>query len=152
MIIIKITSIQEFQENIRTRLCPQPCPLSSSIYNSMCHRWKSAMICDSGCYRLKEKKKWHYSDFPQLRLTAHDLYEYPILPNSMKQSWCIRTILQLEKQRYPVLRFQIDNKKIDKDAGKFDDCKLTEIKLFLNSLLYFITWVYDRSSPVNPVV
>lgn len=67
---------------------------------------------------------------------SYDLYEYPLTPNSSKQSWRIRTMLQMEKPRYVILGFQIDRKKIESDASKFDHCNLSSVKLYLNSDSY----------------
>lgn len=67
---------------------------------------------------------------------SYDLYEYPLTPNSTKQSWRIRTMLQLEKPRFVILGFQTDRKKIEADASKFDHCNLSSVKLYLNSDSY----------------
>lgn len=67
---------------------------------------------------------------------SYDLYEYPLTPNSTKQSWRIRTMLQMEKPRFVILGFQTNRKKIESDASKFDHCNLCSVKLYLNSDAY----------------
>lgn len=67
---------------------------------------------------------------------SSDLYEYPLTPNSTKQSWRIRTMLQMEKPRFVIIGFQTDRKKIESDVSKFDHCSLTSVKLYLNSDSY----------------
>lgn len=63
-----------------------------------------------------------------------DLYEYPLLPRTTKHSWSIKTASQLEKPRYIVFGLQT-NRKCNKTQSSsiFDHCKITNIKLFLNS-------------------
>lgn len=73
----------------------------------------------------------------QLAFRNWDLYEYPILPKSNKHSWSIKTVSQLEKPRYVILGLQT-NRKLDPalSSSVFDHCKVTNIKLFLNSQYY----------------
>lgn len=65
-----------------------------------------------------------------------DLYECPMLTNTTKQSWAVKTTTQTEKPRYVILGFQTGKNKITADASKFDHCKVTNVKLFLNSETY----------------
>ncbi|XP_018400174.1 PREDICTED: uncharacterized protein LOC108777718 [Cyphomyrmex costatus] len=65
-----------------------------------------------------------------------DLYEYPLLPNTTKHSWAMKTATQLEKPRYVIFVLQTDRKKMAEDTSRFDDCKLTNVKLYLNSECY----------------
>ena len=66
-----------------------------------------------------------------------ELYEYPLLPSTMKHSWVIKTTTQLEKPQYIIFGLQTDKKNI-MTARKtyFDICKLTNVKLYLNSEFY----------------
>ncbi|XP_071650000.1 uncharacterized protein [Temnothorax longispinosus] len=66
-----------------------------------------------------------------------DLYEYPLLQNTTKHSWAIKTATQLEKSRYVVFVLQTGRKNVmSADTSRFDDCKLTNVKLYLNSEVY----------------
>lgn len=66
-----------------------------------------------------------------------DLYEYPTLPTTSKHVWTVKTSNQLEKPRYVILGFQTGrNCQPGKDASHFDHCKITNVKLFLNSESY----------------
>lgn len=66
-----------------------------------------------------------------------EMYEYPLLPNTSKNVWPVKTSSQLEKPRYIILGFQTDRKnKKDKNASQFDHCRITNVKLFLNSQCY----------------
>src|SRR5215469_12109488 len=66
-----------------------------------------------------------------------DLYEYPLLQSTTKHSWAIKTATQLEKPRFVIFALQTGRKNImSQDTTIFDDCKLTNVKLYLNSEFY----------------
>src|SRR5436190_2744515 len=66
-----------------------------------------------------------------------ELHEYPVLPTTNRQSWAIKTSSQLEKPRYVILAFQTARKnEIKKDMSQFDACKLSNVKVYLNSQYY----------------
>lgn len=66
-----------------------------------------------------------------------ELYEYPLLPETTKQNWSVKTSTQLEKPRYIILAFQTARKNtMEKSSSLFDHCDLRDVKLFLNSQSY----------------
>ncbi|XP_018343303.1 PREDICTED: uncharacterized protein LOC108749234 [Trachymyrmex septentrionalis] len=66
-----------------------------------------------------------------------DLYEFPLLQSTTKHSWAIKTASQLEKPRYVIFAMQTGRKNImSEDASRFDHCKLTNAKLYLNTECY----------------
>ena len=66
-----------------------------------------------------------------------DLYEFPLLQNTTKHSWAVKTATQLEKPRYVVFALQTNRKNNPTaDPAKFDNCNLTNVKLYLNSECY----------------
>jgi len=66
-----------------------------------------------------------------------DLYEYPLLQSTTKHSWAVKTATQLEKPRYVIFALQTSRKNImSRDVSVFDDCNLTNVKLYLNSEFY----------------
>lgn len=63
-----------------------------------------------------------------------DLYEYPLLPETSKHSWAIKTSSQIEKPRYIIIGLKTNRKNVaDKDITHFDHCNLRDVKVFLNS-------------------
>ena len=65
------------------------------------------------------------------------LYEYPILPATSRHVWPIKTSNQLEKPRFILLAFQTNRKnQNNKNASRFDNCNIRNVKLFLNSQYY----------------
>ncbi|XP_014299137.1 uncharacterized protein LOC106693963 [Microplitis demolitor] len=68
---------------------------------------------------------------------AWELYEYPLLPNTSKHIWAVKTSTQLEKPRFVILGFQTARKNdAVKNVSVFDHCNIRDIKLFLNSQSY----------------
>ncbi|KAL6268017.1 hypothetical protein P5V15_001097 [Pogonomyrmex californicus] len=54
-----------------------------------------------------------------------------------KHSWAIKTAPQLEKPRYVIFALQASRKNVmAEDTSRFDDCNLTNVKLYLNSECY----------------
>ncbi|KAL6254334.1 hypothetical protein P5V15_014383 [Pogonomyrmex californicus] len=52
-------------------------------------------------------------------------------------SWAIKTATQLEKPRYVIFALQTSRKNVmAEDTSRFDDCNLTNVKLYLNSECY----------------
>ena len=91
-------------------------------------------ITVSDTYRLKLLRIVENDTPIDIAFRAWELHEYPTLPQTNRQSWTIKTSSQLEKPRYVVLAFQTDRKnQIKKDMAVFDACKLTNVKLYLNS-------------------
>lgn len=63
-----------------------------------------------------------------------DLYEYPLLPQTTKHTWSIKTSSQIEKPRYVIIGLQTDRKNLaEKDMSQFDHCNLRDVKVYLNS-------------------
>ena len=62
------------------------------------------------------------------------LYEYPKLPTTTRHVWAVKTSSAFEKPRFVIFGFLTNrqNKK-DKNASHFDDAKLRDVKLYLNS-------------------
>ena len=66
-----------------------------------------------------------------------DLYEFPLLQSTTKHSWAVKAATQLEKPRYVIFALQSGRKNVLlQDPSMFDDCKLTNVKLYLNSDFY----------------
>lgn len=91
------------------------------------------------------------SDTEKLRLLKHiengrdldvpfrcwQLQEYPLLQETMRHSWAVKTSAQLEKPRFIIFGFQTNRKNTPaRMMSQFDHCNLTNIKLYLNSEVY----------------
>lgn len=100
-------------------------------------QWRVPHIKVSDHERLTLLKLLEKDRAIQIAFRNWDLYEYPLLPKTTKHSWSVKTTSQMEKPRYVILGLQ-SNKKNNKtkDCSVFDHCKLTNVKLFLNSQYY----------------
>ena len=65
------------------------------------------------------------------------MYEYPSLPISTRHVWTVKTSTQLEKPHFIIIGFQTNRKNMArKNASRFDDCNIANLKVFLNSQYY----------------
>ena len=72
-----------------------------------------------------------------LPFRSWEMHEWPVLPTTQRQTWAVKTSSNLEKPRYVIFALQTDKRaNITANAGVFDHCKLTNIKLFLNSQFF----------------
>lgn len=66
-----------------------------------------------------------------------ELHEFPLLNKVQQHTWTIKSSTHLEKPRYAIVAFSTERKnKADKNFSMFDNCKLSNMKLFLNSEMY----------------
>lgn len=66
-----------------------------------------------------------------------DLYEYPLLPQTTKHTWAIKTSSQIEKPRYVIVGLQTSKKNNGTaDMSRFDSCNLRDVKVYLNSTYF----------------
>ena len=66
-----------------------------------------------------------------------EIVEYSSLPETTRHTWPVKTTNKLESARHVIVAFQ-ENRKEDvvKDMSQFDNVKLTNIRVFLNSERY----------------
>lgn len=99
--------------------------------------WRIPYITLSDKQRISLLKHLSRGTSIPVEYRSWELYEYPVLPKTTKQSWSVKTASQLEKPRYVVVGFQTARKNdMKKNAALFDHCKLTNLKLHLNSVSY----------------
>lgn len=66
-----------------------------------------------------------------------DLYELPLVPQTLRHSWSVKTTSQVNKPRYVVVAFQTNrNNVVANSASDFDHCNITNVKLYLNNERY----------------
>ena len=99
--------------------------------------WKIPHITVDDSERLKlmnivEKGKSLFIPF-----RSFETYEYPELGKSKNIVWNLKTASKLEKPRYVIIGLQKNRKNnIEVDASFFQHCKITNIKVMLNSVVY----------------
>ena len=87
-----------------------------------------------------------------MNFRSWDLYEYSLLQNMIKHSWTVKTT-QLEKPRYIVLALFCTGRKnvMSRDVSVFDDCNLSNVKIYLNSEFYPYDLNLDFGKKSRPV-
>lgn len=64
-----------------------------------------------------------------------DLYELPLVPQTTRHTWAVKTTNKVNKPRYVIVAFQTDrnNHAGDVNASVFDNCNVSNMKLYLNN-------------------
>lgn len=97
--------------------------------------WRIPYITLSDEQRVALLKQLSRGTSIPVEYRSWELYEYPVLPATTKHSWTVKTSSQLEKPRYVIVAFQTGRKaNMKTNASHFDHCKLTNVKLHLNSV------------------
>lgn len=96
--------------------------------------WRVPHVTVSDLQRLKLLRMIEKDFTVHVPFRSWELHEYPTLPNTTLQIWQIKTSSQLETPRQAIVAFQKGKKNnMKKDMSTFDDCKIVNIRLHLNS-------------------
>jgi hypothetical protein len=99
--------------------------------------WRMPIIKVSDSEKLKLIKVLDSRKTLSCAFRTWDLCEYPVLPRNTSHSWTVKSTNLLEKPRFVLIGFQTDRKNnIKVDAGKFDHCRMKNLKVYLNSEVY----------------
>jgi hypothetical protein len=101
--------------------------------------WKIPHISVDDSVRLKFLKIMEKGKILFIPFRSYETYEYPELRKSRYIVWNLKTASKLEKPQYVVIGLQNNLKNnIVKDASTriFEHCKLTNIKVILNFVIY----------------
>ncbi|KMQ92433.1 hypothetical protein RF55_7567 [Lasius niger] len=100
-------------------------------------QWRMPHVLLSEIKKLSMLRALESGRYLSMGFRSWDLYEFPLLQRTTKHSWAIKTATQLEKPRYVIFALQTGKKNVmAEDTSKFDHCKLTNVKLYLNSEYY----------------
>lgn len=96
--------------------------------------WKVPHVSLSDRAKLAMLKTVSRNDDLFLPYRSWDLYELPVVPQTTRNTWSVKTTSQVNKPRYVIVAFQTNrNQVIAADASKFDHCDISNIKLYLNN-------------------
>ncbi|XP_018353647.1 PREDICTED: uncharacterized protein LOC108755251 [Trachymyrmex septentrionalis] len=97
-------------------------------------QWRIPHVLLSEINKLSMLRAMESGRYLSMAFRSWNLYD----PKSTtKHSWAIKTASQLEKLRYVIFAMQTDRKNImSEDISRFDHCKLTNAKLYLNTEYY----------------
>ncbi|XP_072756901.1 uncharacterized protein [Anoplolepis gracilipes] len=100
-------------------------------------QWRMPHVILNEISKLSLLRALESGRYLNISFRSWDLYEFPLLHSTTKHSWTVKTASQLKKPRYVIFALQTDRKNVaSKDITKFDDCKLTNVKLYLSSEFY----------------
>lgn len=96
--------------------------------------WRVPHVTVSDEYKIKLLNMIESDSIIHLPFRQWEMHEYPVLPQTSRQTWSVKTSNQMEKPRFVILAFQTGkNNELSKNASNFDHCNLNNIKLYLNS-------------------
>ncbi|KAM0727942.1 hypothetical protein ACS0PU_005411 [Formica fusca] len=99
-------------------------------------QWRMPHVILNEVNKLSLLRALESGRYLNMSFRSWDLYEFPLLHNTTKHSWTVKAASQLEKPRYVIFALQTGRKNaVSKDITTFD-CKLTNVKLYLNSEFY----------------
>ncbi|KMQ86973.1 hypothetical protein RF55_13890 [Lasius niger] len=100
-------------------------------------QWRMPHVLLSEVKKLSMLRALESGRYLSMGFRSWDLYEFPLLQRTTKHSWAIKTATQLEKPRYVFFALQTGRKNVmSEDTSRFDECTLTNVKLYLNSECY----------------
>ncbi|XP_018337764.1 PREDICTED: uncharacterized protein LOC108745866 [Trachymyrmex septentrionalis] len=100
-------------------------------------QWRMPHVLLSEINKLSMLRALESGRYLSMAFRSWDLYEFPLLQSTIKHSWTIKTASQFEKPRYVIFAMQTGRKNImSEDVSRFDHCKLTNAKLYLNTECY----------------
>ncbi|RLU24159.1 hypothetical protein DMN91_004369, partial [Ooceraea biroi] len=100
-------------------------------------QWRMLHVLLNEVNKLSMLRALESERYLSMIFRSWDLYEFPLLQSTTKHSWTVKTVTQLEKPQYVIFVLQTGRKYVmSQDVTIFDDCKLTNVKLYLNSECY----------------
>lgn len=99
--------------------------------------WKVPHISLNDNAKLSMLKTISRNDTLSLPFRSWDLYELPVIPQTTRHTWSVKTTSQVNKPRYVFVAFQTNrNNIINRDSAVFDHCNISNLKLYLNNERY----------------
>uniref|UniRef100_A0A6P7GAF4 Uncharacterized protein LOC114335718 n=1 Tax=Diabrotica virgifera virgifera TaxID=50390 RepID=A0A6P7GAF4_DIAVI len=99
--------------------------------------WKMPHIQVSDSEKLRLYKFIENGSNLELAFRSWEYHEIPLVPETMKFNWNVKTTSLLERPRFVLFALQTAKKNaIKENASHFNHCHITNLKLFLNSEMY----------------
>lgn len=99
-------------------------------------QWRVPHVTVSDAQKLRLLKIVDKQLDVPLHYRTWELYEYPVLPQTDKHIWSVKASSQLNTPRYVIIAFQTNRNRIVSDKSRFDNCGLSDLKVYLNSECY----------------
>lgn len=99
--------------------------------------WKIPHVVLSDKAKLGMLKIISRNESLLLPYRSWDLYELPLIPQTTRHTWSVKTTSQVNKPRFVVVALQTGrNNIVGSDASLFDHCNISNVKLYLNNERY----------------
>ena len=99
--------------------------------------WKMPYVEVSDEYRLRLLRLVQNDTPISMPFRHWELFEYPVLPETTKHTWTVKSTSQQEKPRFIVIGLQTNRQGVvASNASHFDKCKMKDVRLFLNNKYY----------------
>lgn len=100
-------------------------------------QWKIPHVSLSDETKLTMWKTISRNESLLIPFRSWDLYELPVVPQTTRHTWSVKTTSRVNKPRYVVVAFQTNrNNIVASNASMFDHCNITNVKLHLNNERY----------------
>lgn len=99
-------------------------------------QWKIPHIHLADHAKLKMLKYLEKKQSISVNYRSWDLYELPQVPQGSKHIWTIKSTTQLTKPRFVFVVFQTNKQTVSANSTSFDNCAISDVKLYLNSEYY----------------
>lgn len=97
-------------------------------------QWKVPHVLLSDGAKLSMLKTLSRNEYLPIPFRSWDLYELPLVPQTSRHTWSVKTTNHVNKPRFVVVAFQTNrNNQVTTDASLFDHCNVKNIKLYLNN-------------------
>lgn len=97
--------------------------------------WKVPHVELSDEAKLTMLRTLSQNDTLPIAFRSWDLYELPVVPQTTRHTWAVKTTNKVNQPRFVVVAFQTNrnNMQGDVNASVFDNCNISNIKLYLNN-------------------
>lgn len=96
-------------------------------------QWKVPHVTLSDTAKLSMLKTISQKSDLMIPFRSWDLYELPIVPETTRHTWSVKTTSQVTKPRYVIVAFQTNRRVATSNPTLFDHCNISNLKLYLNN-------------------
>lgn len=97
--------------------------------------WKVPHVDLSDEARLTMLRTVSRNETLPIAFRSWDLYELPVVPQTIRHTWAVKTTNKVNQPRFVVVAFQTNRNNLagDVNASVFDNCNISNMKLYLNN-------------------
>ncbi|XP_014482726.1 PREDICTED: uncharacterized protein LOC106748574, partial [Dinoponera quadriceps] len=100
-------------------------------------QWKMPHVLLNDINKLSLLRTLKNGRYLSMSFRSWDLYKFPLLQNTTKHAWPVKTATNLENPLYVIFALQTGRKNVmAENITQFDNCNLINAKLYLNSECY----------------